>query len=211
MTLNVVDAEELGEQIWVRPERIEELLPISPVRGPETNGCGGVKPGVGTGLWTSSRLPDGLSDWVQWAICEDFELSGNTSLGETDAGILVEHYWRLSPSAGLPVIQVATVDDLNALAGEFGHRYGGNRDWGGMYRMEGGVCRLDFYAMAAAGYVGVNLTDSGQRATRDPGCSGLDDGLSLYGWDCESTVWLGGWPFVAAVRGEPMQVEATQS
>ena len=40
------------------------------------------------------------------------------------------------------------------------------------------------WSLVAERYDGVHLTDEGQWATR------LSHPLNLYGWDCESTLWL---------------------
>jgi hypothetical protein len=80
--------------------------------------------------------------------------------------------WELTPERDAVLIEVDSLGDLTALL----ERYSEGERWGRMPR-------IDFEAMVQDGFDGMHLTDSGQWATRmsDP---------SLYGWDCESTVWF---------------------
>jgi hypothetical protein len=102
------------------------------------------------------------------------------------------HGWVLTPDPAVHVFVVHTLDDLATLD----RRYPWHPvpDMAGMTLLRG----LDFERMRADGYDGVHLTEQGQWRTR------LTE-LNLYGWDCESTIWLR-WAFTSV---EPVEVDFT--
>lgn len=124
------------------------------------------------GMWTSTYLGDErISGWVQWCLIESFD--------GPDFNV-----WLLDPDPDAIVYEVNDAADLDALVAKYGaepeHSF-----------RSGLFPYLDFDAFAADGYSGVHLTDDGQWATRH---RREYDEWSLYGWDCECTLWVR-WPF----------------
>lgn len=155
----------LDTQLWVtNPGR--DLMVLRPVE--EKGVCGWQKPSGG-GLWTSTKLPDGSSGWTAWCLGEEF--------AGPDFDV-----WELEPDPSARVYTIDAYADLAALAEAFppvcdhhdrpclpGHRrFGSGVSW----------------RRVAAEYDAVHLTDEGQWRTR------MSDPHSLYGWDCESTLWF---------------------
>lgn len=127
------------------------------------------------GLWTSTFLGMGqISGWAQWCRDETF--------GHDKARL-----WLLTPDPEANVVHVDTLADLHDLH----ERYGITETFGeGRYTDH----QLDWSAMVDVGVDAMHLTDEGQWATR------LSHPIDLYGWDCESTLWLR-WAFVAVEDG----------
>lgn len=125
-----------------------------------------MKPHSG-GLWTSTA--DGIhgSGWVQWCLGEDW--------GVPSDGLWSTSY--LEPEPAARILTINSYADLEAAYTRWPDPYptgdGGHLAWHEVAR--------DFDA--------VHLTERGQWDTR------LTHPLSLYGWDCESTVWFR-WAFV---------------
>lgn len=115
------------------------------------------------GLWTSTYRPRHGSGWVQWCLSEDF--------GVPDEGWRA---WRLQPAENARIYTIASLADLQRLLAEFGEQP----------RLFPGMMRYPDFEAVAREYDAVHLTDEGQWATR------LTHPESLYGWDCESTVWF---------------------
>jgi hypothetical protein len=120
------------------------------------------------GLWTSTYDPTFCCDWYQWCHSEMPERWRSQSAW----------VWLIQPEDDAHIFQIHTLDDLKELIERFpaennsGLKALGNfPDWKAIEQV----------------YDGVNLTEEGQWATRlsDP---------NLYGWDCESTLWLN-WAF----------------
>lgn len=115
------------------------------------------------GLWTSTYDERHGSGWVQWCLDEEYSLP--------KAGL-----WQctlLHPSPTARVYEIDTLADLKRLLRTFGENtLGAGLRFG----------YPDFEAVARE-FDAIHLTDAGQWATRysEP---------SLYGWDCESTLWL---------------------
>lgn len=80
--------------------------------------------------------------------------------------------WELIPRKVVKVFVVDTYADLELLHDRYG--IGSKRDYGSGF---------DFEAIGRE-WDALHLTDEGQWATR------LSHPLSLYGWDCESTLWF---------------------
>jgi len=119
------------------------------------------------GLWTSSYIDrEHGSEWMDWCIGEDFRSAR-------------QHSWLLEPMPDARVYEIDTLHDLKALLRK--HHY--DAPWNGLtlgYGLESRM--LDFEAIAKR-YDAIHLTSEGQWRTK----------LStpnLYGWDCESTLWL---------------------
>lgn len=131
------------------------------------------------GLWTSSLKANGdgppTCGWIEWMNAERWFRHGEDARA-----------WVLQPDPDATVYRIDSPTDLQALVSEF--------------PAESDVPRildpkLDYEAVAEV-YAGIWLTAQGQRLTRfsQP---------SLYGWDCESTLWFG-WHF----EGEPVELDA---
>jgi hypothetical protein len=127
------------------------------------------KPYPGTGLWTSTYLGEKLgSDWVQWCIYNDF--------WRHVAHPTKQQGWLLHPKKDARIFVVDNQEDAKSLA----HAYSPKlpKDW-----PLATFIYIDFEKMAAD-YDAIHLTLGGERATR------LTMNHSLYGWDCESTIWF---------------------
>lgn len=136
------------------------------------------------GLWTSTFLGrEELSGWAQWCRVESF-------------GYEKADLWLLTPDPAAEVYVVDTYRDLDML-----HRlYGRTHRWEGMNGEWWEDPYLD-WPLIAERWSGVRLTDEGQWATR------LTDPYNLYGWDCESTLWLR-WSFTDIQHGGIVEVLA---
>lgn len=126
-----------------------------------------VKPVRLTGFWTSPLRADGACGWIEYLTYEDWWPHGRTD----------PPAYLLEPASDLRVLTIDSYADLEeavaAFPSEEPDRDDGFGDRG-----------IDFEAAAGAGYDAVYLTDAGQWAPR------LTVPLSLYGWDCESVLWL---------------------
>ena len=118
---------------------------------------------AGGGLWTSTYDEKKGSAWVQWSLCEGF----NVPEGELWNGVI------LTPSEDARILVVDTVMDLKRIINE--------------YPLKTDIpsrimAMLDFERMAED-YDAFHLTENGQYETRHsrPG---------LYSWDVESTHWF---------------------
>ncbi len=131
------------------------------------------------GLWTSTHIPRVGSAWTQWCDVEGYGLPEGDSWGG----------WLLLPREDARVYTVDNLGDLTNLQMDYPLPEGVERC--GMLFLN-----LSFESMAQD-YDAMRLTEEGQWATRftTP---------SLYGWDCESTVWFR-WAF-KEVRG-PVHVK----
>lgn len=165
------------------PRREKFLAPKNGIHGI------GIKPETG-GLWTSTHCGDEGSGWIKWAVAEQWHSGSFES-------------WLLDPVES-SIIEVDTLDDAKGMFEEYAieqpwektpaareldaeieraERLHRRRLGGGMSPREWFLRCLDFERMAADGVDGVHLTDAGQWATRHAR-------PSLYGWDCECTLWL---------------------
>jgi hypothetical protein len=123
------------------------------------------------GLWTSTYSEEDGSDWVRWCLAEGY------------AGP-VFRCWLLQPNPSARVFEIDSYADL----GRGLDRYGLSQELGLSMKI------LDFEAMARD-YDAIHLTHAGRRATH------LSAPHNLYGWDCETTLWLH-WSFA----GEPLDL-----
>lgn len=128
------------------------------------------------GLWTST-LVDNSSAWVDWCRDENF--------GEPDK----MNWFVLHPKQDARVYVINTLSDLRRLIARYPHPDREQQIYGRMFGY------VDFPRIALD-YDAVHLTDAGQQATRhsEP---------SLYGWDCESTLWFR-WQFTEVTQWDTM-------
>ena len=112
------------------------------------------------GIWTSTYHPDFGSDWIAWARSEFTAVLEGCQA----------HLLRLERSKKLRILWINSLPDLEAAHSQYplDHHE---------------IPSLDFEAIARD-YDGMHLTVAGQARTR------LTFPLSLYGWDCESTIWF---------------------
>ena len=121
------------------------------------------------GLWTSTYSEDDLCEWYQWCLSD--------GEGEWVRDNLL---WVLFPRRS-NIVTIDHYDDLLRLARVYGQQEPLASNWT--------RCLLDFEAMVRDGIDAIHLTEHGEHGTRyGPGFS-LDK-WNLYGWDCESTLWL---------------------
>lgn len=121
------------------------------------------------GLWTSTYDFRHGSGWVQWCLGEEFHVPKG---GRWDGVVL-------TPRDDARILTIDTFEDLQ----QANHKY---PDTSPISKI---TPHLD-YTHIAQDYDGVHLTEEGQWRTR------LTFPLSLYGWDCESTLWFR-WCFTA--------------
>lgn len=117
------------------------------------------------GMWTSPYEGEYGSAWCQWCLSEEFRIDRE----KPDF-----HLWLLEPDPEKRVYLIDSYEDLEALIDLYpsGPAFQGlSREWPNWK----GVSE-DFDA--------IHLTEKGQWATR------LTTPYSLYGWDCESTLWF---------------------
>lgn len=136
-----------------------------------------VKP-HGTGIWTSSYTPDnpeGASDWLRWCKAEDFCLE----------------MWRngyvYEVAKNLKIVEIDSLDDLMHLNDVFGVEDESTKMLHAKYPeyKDRRINRWPNWEKLAKHFDAVHLTEKGQWETRMP-----PEGDNLYGWDCESTLWL---------------------
>lgn len=143
--------------------------PTSELMLPVTNAPYCMKPNGG--IWTSTFDPEYVCSWHRWCVSEMPDWINGKSI------------YTLEPvSAKVYVIDCRT--DLLQLTNKYGllKRLGGSNGW----RIFG----LDFESMVRDGIDAVHLTEAGEWQTRyGGGMYSLND-WNLYGWDCESTIWL---------------------
>lgn len=169
--LSAVRGADLGAQAWVpRGDDPPAAARFRPVRN---RPFPWVKPEHDGGLWTSTWQPGTGSGWIQWCIEESFDC---------DCDSPTFPVWKLTPDPAARVARIDSLADLEALVAAYP---AADPEWRAAGRFE----HHPDWQRIADDFDAVNLTDAGQWATRltDPG---------LYGWDCESTLWLR-WAFTA--------------
>jgi len=149
----------LGPQVTYLKSPPNMVL-MEDIRNPES-----IFPKPRGGLWTSSQDTHVEEGWTYFTTVD--------YVGATEGRCL----YRLEPLE--PVFQISTLEDLETLIG----RYPRPTGIGVQHSSYMPMWHVDWEAMEADGYAGVNLTTEGQWATRF-------STPSLYGWDCESTIWL---------------------
>lgn len=129
------------------------------------------------GLWTSTYLGVLGSDWIRWCRSESFYCNGNG-----DEGFRV---WLLEPDRDARIYEIDSYADLERLVEGYPQHPEDE-----LADLHLGVFTQPAWGEVAADYDAIHLTEEGQWATR------MTHPLSLYGWDCESTLWLR-WAFAS--------------
>jgi hypothetical protein len=114
------------------------------------------------GLWTSSACDKYLSDWVKWCI-DNCQIDWATGMNA----------YKLIPKSTAKIFTIDSKEDADLLANKYGVT--------GQYT--GSFLNVDWVRISKD-YDAVHLTYEGQIETR------MIQKNSLYGWDCESTVWF---------------------
>ena len=123
------------------------------------------------GLWTSTYDEKLGSDWLQWGIAEDYNNPDD---------LIFKNCWLLYPEANINVYEIDTYADLENLCKKASQSYTfGETSPHGPYEET-----YPDWEVLAQEYDAIHLTVNGQCETR------LSRPLTLYGWDCESTLWL---------------------
>lgn len=149
-------------QLFVVSNEKVRQFGISPVKNHDYRS----KPEYNTGFWTSTYDEKIGSDWIQWCIHD----SGWIPRDGKWKGFL------LQANKNARILHVDCFDDLKKIC----EKYMIPNEFGGL-RLSG-LTSIDFVKMAND-YDGMHLTRKGQWETRF-------SIPSLYGWDCESTVWF---------------------
>lgn len=156
---------ELGTQAWVARKNspapaAEHFQPVRVREHPW------IKPDHVGGLWTSTYDPRHGSGWVQWCLAEEF------GCDRSDPRFPI---WTLEPEPDARICRIDSYADLEAVVAEYPHRVERSHGWTDI---------APHWERLADDFNAVHLTEQGQWATR------LTHPLNLYGWDCESTLWL---------------------
>jgi len=156
----------LADQLWIARRTPPNRQSFNQVANDYSFG---IKPKGG--LWTSTYSPETGSGWVEWCLGEQYNVPAGYRW----------RAWLFKPPADSLVLHIDTYADLvRVLEGGFGISGPGSS-------LHAGGMGLDFEKLAQH-YDAIHLTDQGQWETR------LSHPHSLYGWDCESTIWLH-WPW----------------
>lgn len=120
-------------------------------------------------MWTSTYKEHGLSDWCQWCLENEFWVRRDQPVFQA---------WELTVDLSAAIFVIDGRDDLKTLI----ERYPAP-PLAPNGQPLGSTFEFPNWELVAADYDGVHLTARGQIATRwyEP---------NLYGWDCESTLWL---------------------
>lgn len=127
------------------------------------------------GFWTSTYLEEFGSDWVQWCLGEHFSLPEDHKWDS----------WLLVPEKDAKIYTIDSYHDLHVLM----EKYKATLEMPGVPKellsslTSPFMTHLDFEKLAND-YDGIRLTQKGQWETR------FSEPYTLYGWDCESTLWL---------------------
>lgn len=184
--LHVVSGEELGRQAFVcgsarlSPPDQSKFVPVEASPRPCSKPRSLSVDRRSGGLWTSTFDERYGSGWVQWCQGEQW--------GYADAHEGAEPRWQtwvLDPEQTARIARIACYADLAALVAAYPQtEHSADRGYGEWSES------CPAWHLIAEDFDAVNLTENGQWDTR------LSHPLSLYGWDCESTLWLR-WAFVA--------------
>jgi hypothetical protein len=135
------------------------------------------------GFWTSTWHPRTGGGWVQWCIGEQWGVPADGCW----------HAWLLTPDPTARIYTIGSYADLADLYGRF------PRDPAGAHA--GLLASCPDWKAIAGHYDAIHLADRGQVETRFGDLLGTPGTgtphLSLYGWDCESTLWYR-WAFTSA-------------
>lgn len=123
------------------------------------------------GLWTSTYNKLFGSEWLEWCKDNDFYTS------EKMNGFI------LKPSKNARIYTIDTYQDLASLMEKYEEKMPGLPDGVELFSI-----RYPNFELLSKDYDAIHLTDKGQWETR------MSHPYSLYGWDCECTLWLN-WSF----------------
>jgi hypothetical protein len=163
-------------QVWVSPDprltpaESHMTLDLRPFDGDAT------KPR--RAFWTSTRVTDVVSGWIEWLRFGDDRRHGPY------------HPWLLTVAAEARVTEIHSPDDWRSLI----DRYGAVSSDGG-WSIDWELMRRDWDA--------VHLSVGGLLTAHAPAVTGAPDAGLLDGWHMESTVWLR-WTFTSASRLSPL-------
>lgn len=163
-------------------ERVEPLFLLPPADR------GGFNAKPSGGFWTSTWRGAEGSSWVQWCLGESYGIS-QRERRSAYPNLLV-------PRADARVYEINSYADLEWLVRRYPYQGGDDAIRSIAYP----DLKFPSWEAVARDFDAVNLTDAGQWATR------LSDPLNLYGWDCESTLWLR-WCFADVVQLPPQRWE----
>lgn len=174
----------LGRQLWVgrgteagEPER---ALAPERFKAPGSRYSDSTRPSCKPrgGLWTSTLSGEQGSAWVQWCLSEGFDCDREDPTWPS--------CWGLDPDPQARIVVIDSYGDLRGLCLKYGrtHTFGEDADGGPFHDT------YPDWTLLAEHYDAVHMTEEGQWATR------LSEPLNLYGWDCESTLWLR-WAFTS--------------
>jgi hypothetical protein len=151
----------LPDQLWTSRGR---AVPDRQQFQPPTNDPHGLGIKPSGGLWTSTLDMATGSGWVQWCLAEDYGIPGGYRW----------HAYRLVPMRDADILEIDSYADLKQVIDQFGTD-------GPSLHVDSKS--LDFVKLAQT-YDAIHLTENGQWTTR------LTFPHTLYGWDCESVLWL---------------------
>ena len=125
------------------------------------------------GFWTSTYTPHRkyVSAWVEWCSSEQPDwLKGK--------------YYILYPKKDIKVFQINNYDDLKFLFEKYPLKEHENLPL--MPRFS----RFVDWIKVSKDFDAVHMTEKGEIIARGNCTYFLQEGYSLYGWDCESTLWF---------------------
>ena len=127
-------------------------------------------PGLGIkprgGLWTSTFSEATGSGWVEWCLAESYGIPKNYQW----------HAWMLVPAPEALILEIDSYEDLRRTLEDDGYGIRPAPLWNRGMSLN--------YEKLADHFDAIHLTDNGQWKTR------LSLPHTLYGYDCESTLWL---------------------
>ena len=124
------------------------------------------------GFWTSTYTPKDrhISSWVEWCSSEQPDwLKGK--------------YYILYPKKEIKIYKINNYDDLKYIFEKYPYY---NKEHEAILRHQ----HFIDWEKVAKDYDAVQITEKGELIARGNCTFFLQDGYSLYGWDCESTVWF---------------------
>lgn len=157
----------IGKQLFVG-----ELKPSRHLMGEIKNRAAFKKPFGG--IWTSTYINNIYgSDWIRWCIDADFNLHEDGW-----------HSWVLVPKKDAKIFVIDSINDMNLFFDAYTSRHKEFDFSSDLFNT------LDFELMKKNGIDAIHLTRKGEVVTRFGDIFGNTFNRNLYGWDCESTLWL---------------------
>jgi hypothetical protein len=122
------------------------------------------------GLYTSSYLGEKLgSDWIQWCLCNEFNIPVDN----------IWNGWLLTIKKEANIFVVDSLEKMDFLYDRYGFTM-----------FEGSNMEQINYEKMQKDYDGIHMTSHGEQVTRHGGMFSSHPRItmrSMYGWDCEST------------------------